>query len=301
MGWVSPVGVGSPDGKQVAYNTWDQVSGHDAATPSIRILDTTTGNDSVLASGAFSLAWRRDGAIAYFRGRTKTFTPDNPYVGDIIVRPPGGGPEATWSARPDRYIVAAWAGKTLLAYREGEGEQLDLLAFDGPGKERSLGRNTILVAVSPDGRQALVFDQGAVPTVVRLVDIATGKVLGATDLSSATPEGDVQPQFLGYAGDWTGRYAVADSDVGLVRLKVDGTDITVTDVLAFPRADFPIPPHEPQFVAGSTSKVQAWLPIHSGGTRVNRFLVCDFTSSSCDIGSPDTATAFFEVHNPSRP
>jgi len=80
MGWVSPVAVPSPDGQTVAYNTfsylipvepeksWSQQGVHpgDAVgTPSIHLVDLTTGKDTVLANGAFSLAWRADGAVAY--------------------------------------------------------------------------------------------------------------------------------------------------------------------------------------------------------------------------------------------
>ncbi|MEA2556512.1 MAG: hypothetical protein QOG88_50, partial [Actinomycetota bacterium] len=134
MGFVSPVGVDSPDGTQVAYNAWTAAatgSGNSiGGTPSIRVIDTSTGSDTLFADGAFSLAWRRDGVIAYFRGRTKTYTGVSPYQGDIVVRAPGGA-ETTWSAQSDRYIVAAWAGKTLLAYRDLEGGP-ELLVFDGP-------------------------------------------------------------------------------------------------------------------------------------------------------------------------
>jgi hypothetical protein len=44
----------------------------------------------------------------------------------------------------------------------------DLLALDGPGRIRVLGQRSALVAVSPDGRRAMVSLYGAEPPLVRL-------------------------------------------------------------------------------------------------------------------------------------
>lgn len=317
MGWISPVGVFSPDGSQVAYNAWDTVRevdphfsashqglkvGDVVATPSIRMVDTSTGADSVLADGAYSLAWRADGTMAYVQGRSAPYLFDVPYVGNIVVRAPGSDTGETWSSGTDRYIVTAWAGQTLLAYREREGEALDLLAFDGPDQERLLGTDTTLVSVSPDGTRALVFDHASYPPTVRLLDIATGKELGNTDLFSAIPKDQPNyPHLLSYGGDWTGDYAVADSDVGLVRLHIVGNDVSVTDVLGFASTDFPIAPHEPQFIQGSDSRVQVWAPTDTNNVRTYRFLTCDFATSACEVGDTNTSSNFSEVHNPSRP
>ena len=43
-------------------------------------------------------------------------------------------------------------------YRMREGEQLDLIAFDGPQRQRMLAAGSELVAVSPDGRSIVVND-----------------------------------------------------------------------------------------------------------------------------------------------
>lgn len=317
MGWVSPIGVVSPDGSQVAYNAWSSVVtvdpllsasdqhvavGDVIGTPSIRIVDTSSGVDSQFADGAYSLAWRSDGTIAYVRGQSAAYRFSLPYSGDIVVRPPGAGTEQTWSLQPDRYIVAAWAGNTLLAYREGPGEILDLLAFDGPNQERTLGSHTILISVSPDGTQALVFDGGASVPTVRLLDIATGTELSSTDLFSAVPAGQtLYPHFLGYGGDWSGEYVVAESDVGLVRLRIVGGVVSVTEILAFDSKTFPIAPHEPQFIQGSDSQIQAWAPTDSNGVRTYRFVTCDFATGHCNAGAVGTIPGFAEVHNPSEP
>jgi hypothetical protein len=147
-----------------------------------------------------------------------------------------------------------------------------------------------------------VFDGGAYPPTVRLVDIASGKDLGSADLLSVGVDGVDSIQFLGYGGDWVGEYAVAESDVGLVRLHIVGVHVSVSDVMAFKRSAFPIQPHEPQFLTGSDSKVYAWAPMDSGNVRTYRYLICNFATTSCDVGDVDTNDNMFaEVHNPSRP
>ncbi|HXF36197.1 MAG TPA: hypothetical protein VNO17_03330 [Actinomycetota bacterium] len=101
MGWLAPVAVPSPDGRSVAYNTfryliqidpersWSQqgiAPGEAVGIPSIHVADVASGSDSVLADGAFSLAWRSDGVIAHLQGESDAYEADRAFRGDVVVQ-----------------------------------------------------------------------------------------------------------------------------------------------------------------------------------------------------------------------
>src|SRR5207247_9168552 len=91
----SPVAVRPRDGRHVAYNTWQQLrtvdndqsfsqqaiaDGTALGTPSLRVHDDT-GKDFLLARGAYSAAWRHDGAIAFVKGSDPDFRAGRSYSG----------------------------------------------------------------------------------------------------------------------------------------------------------------------------------------------------------------------------
>lgn len=183
MGWLSPVAVPSPDGRFIAYNAWEWLvpvdpakswsqqgisPGDPVGVPSIRVVDLATGSERVLADGAFSLAWRDDGALAFFQGTSRTYRADEPFTGHPLFRSSPEAVEETWTTVPDRCVVIAWARGRLLAYRMLEGERLDLLVFDGPGRSRLIAEGGELVAISPDGTRALVSSELAARIVHRV-------------------------------------------------------------------------------------------------------------------------------------
>src|SRR6266567_8831300 len=99
IGPLSPVAVRSSDGKLVAYNTWQQLrtvdndqsfsqqaiaDGTALGTPSLRVHDDT-GKDFLLARGAYSAAWRHDGAIAFVKGSDPDFRAGRSYTGQAVV------------------------------------------------------------------------------------------------------------------------------------------------------------------------------------------------------------------------
>ena len=135
-GWLTPVAVPSPDRRYLAYNVWRELRhddpdlswsdqgikpGDPLATPSVRLYDSATQSDELLEEGAFSLAWRGDGALAYFKGAERDYRAGMPYAGHVVVRASVQAPPEVWSAERARYVVAAWAGRSLVAYREAEG------------------------------------------------------------------------------------------------------------------------------------------------------------------------------------
>ena len=311
-GWLTPVAVPSPDGRYVAYNAWRELreddpalswedqgisTGDRLARPSIRLHDLETGTDSAYAIGAFSLAWRGDGAIAYFKGAGRDYRAGVRYVGDVFVRDSVTGRARRWTETTDRYVVAGWAGPTLLVYRMRAGEALDVFALDGPGKGRALASDAGLVAISPDGTSALVeHGPETGPPRVDLVAVSNGKKLASLDLTAVDPAVGV----VGYAGDWRGDLVAAPSASGVAVFRVAGGRIELARTM---RAVAGQGLAEPRFVGAS--RVTGWTSSPSGGA----FIDCDRVSGRCARTVPLPTARGVEgfpawrrpVYNPSRP
>jgi hypothetical protein len=312
-GWLTPAAVPSPDRRYLAYNAWHQLRPDDPAlswsdqgiepgdalaTPSIRLYDGSRRTDALLEEGAFSLAWRADGALAYFKGAERDYRAAVRYVGDVVVRASFQARPQVWSSKRARYIVAGWAGSRLVAYREGEGETVDVVVFDGPQRMRVLAPRSALVAISPDGRQVFV-EQGPAEgrPSVRVLTVASGREVAALDLTEVS--GAVGA--VGYSGDWRGDRVVAASASGLAVFHVRGGAIDLEQELRVPANSVA----EPRFADTAGTKVKAWTSARSGGV----FLDCDRALGRCERVRP-----FPEAHgsngfpvwrrplyNPSRP
>jgi hypothetical protein len=313
-GWLTPAGVPSPDGRYLAYNTWRELRPDDPrlswsdqgiepgdrlATPSIRLYDSETGRDELLEEGAFSVAWRADGPLAYFRGEERDYRAAVSYVGDVVVRSESSAAPEVWSPRPARYIVVGWAGEKLVAYREHEGEALDVVVFDGPGRMRVLARDSALVAISPDGRTAFV-ERGPAQgrPGVRVLEVATGATTAALDLTKIDPAVGT----VSYAGDWLGRRVVAASSSGLAVFRVGPRSIELEQALD---VDAPRGLAEPRFADSTGRRVTAWTSAGRGGV----FLDCHLDAGACErlvpLPSARGAQGFpawrRPLYNPSRP
>lgn len=327
FGWTSPLAVPSANGQQVVYSAWKNLvsvdpeksfsqqnikDGDALGRPSIRMVDTDTGTDSLIEDGAFSVAWRSDGALAYSKGEEADFRADVPYMTDIVVRQSVDAKPETWTTTPGRYIVVAWARHTLLAYDMQEGEQLDLIALDGPGSARQLASDTSLVAVSPDGTRAVV--SGADGAAARLLDVASGTEVARVDAeppaadpsaSTASPASEPAVQGLLYGGSWTGDHVVAESPGGLVLLHATASGLSVERTLAMPTDALPLGVHEPQFADTTGTRVTAWAPVKGGGGRAvgyeNVYLDCEIADATCSVGPPRNDRIFSQAYNPSRP
>ena len=310
-GWLTPPGAPSPDGSYLAYNTWKELRrddpalswadqgiepGDPLATPSIRLYRLASGEDAVLEDGAFSLAWRADGALAYFKGAERDYRAGVPYAGDVFVRATPGAQAVRWSATRARYVVVCWAGRTLVGYREREGEALDVVAFDEPGRMRILARDAGLVAVSPDGRRAFV-EQGPAQgrPNVRILEIASGAVVARLDLTGVDPGVGT----IDYSGDWRGDRVVASSASGLALFRVAAKAIRLERAIRVQGPSL----SEPRFA--DARHVTAWASTRRGGVLVD----CEQTTARCDRFSPLTAAHGVHgfpvwrrnLYNPSRP
>jgi hypothetical protein len=313
-GWLTPVAVPSPEGGQLAYSVWRELRSDDPslswsdqgiergdalATPSIRLHDVAAGTDEVLERGAFSLAWRSDGAFAYFKGADRDYRAGIPYVGSVVVRASLRGRPQIWSPEQARYVVVAWAGDRLVAYREREGEALDVVVFDGPEQMRVLARDSALVALSPDGRRAfLERGPAAGRPAVRVVGIADGRTLAALDLTTIDPSVGA----VAYSGDWRGDRVIASSASGLALFRVGPGSVELDQALAV--AGEPALA-EPRFAGPGPDRAIAWRSGPDGAL----FLDCDLSARTCARAVPLPAARGIDgfptwrrpLYNPSRP
>jgi hypothetical protein len=298
IGPLSPVAVRSSDGKLVAYNTWQELrtvdsdqsfsqqsiaDGDALGTPSVRVHDDS-GKDFLLARGAYSAAWRRDGGIAFVKGSDPEFRAGRTYAGQVVVRSGIHGHDVAWTTRPAHYVVYAWAGDRLLFYRVGLGEKLELLVADGPGSIRSLADGSA-IAVSPDATQVAVLSQDA--TNVRVLDIATGSELSWLDVTTSTPP----LAWLAYSGSWVGDHIVAPASAGLAVLHVGSRSLELEQVLSLDHAQFPVGVQDPRFVDTDGNEIAATadIPPGRGSAGISFLLMCDRIARTCDRGEPAPA------------
>jgi hypothetical protein len=293
-GWMSPAAVQSSDGRYLAYNLWRKLRpddptrswsdqgiepGDTLAVPQIRLLDLELGQDELLADSAYSVAWRRDGALAFARGVERAYRAFVPYETELVVRARDGA-EQRWSAEPAQYVAVAWAADSLIAYRIGAGEHVDTLVFSRPGQARLLVEGGTLVALSPDGSKAFVEEGTASGRPrVRVVDVATGVTEAALHLREG----------ISYAGDWIRDLVVGRGRTGLVVFRVRDRSIEVEQMLAIDQGA-----KEPRFTDPSGREVVASRDTPRGAI----FLRCDRKTRSCAELRRGTGRL---VYNPSRP
>jgi hypothetical protein len=319
MGWLSPTALFSPDGKQLVYNAWqdyvqldpelsfsdqDIAPGQPLGRPSLRLHDFASGSDSLLADSAYSVAWRSDGTIAYVAGERPDFVAGKPFLGEIVVRSSMGSAPEPWTTKPARYVVVAWADQTLIAYEEGEGERLDVVALSGPGTLRVLSPDSRVVAVSPDGTLLCVERSTGEGSAAALVDVSTGRVAASlhapTDLRTGQPVGA-----LSYGGSWAGDRIVAEQRGAVVVLKFDGGKLSVDSILNLPTDAFPMGVHEPTFVDRSGANIVAWAPVPGkwgvASGRLYQVVECTLAAGVCEVAPPVGSRTVSVAVNPSRP
>jgi hypothetical protein len=204
----------SPDGRYIVYQTVLS-----KVFPMLYVHDTIARREKLLARGAMSAAWSRDGRIAYFKAEYDDYQ-QRPagYIGQVVVQTLKGKP-TVWTRRAARYEVLAWARGELIVKVD---ECLDVKCSFGPGAvayalERSGKLRPLhlemVTALSPDGRYAL----GTVPVghdefspLLRLVRVDTGKIIMTINptrsFQRAIPglvKPEVMPLLPGYAS-WRG-------------------------------------------------------------------------------------------------
>jgi hypothetical protein len=286
---LSPAAVPSPNGRLLAYNAWR------GGRPLVRLHELATRKDDVLDESAMSLAWRADGALAYFKALAPDVRDPRRYRGHVVVRGRPDAPSVRWTRTPGRYLVAAWAGRRLLVYRIGSSWP-DLLAADGPGRIRVLAKAGALVAVSPDGARAFVSAYGASPPVVRVVDVATGREVARRVVTAL--------RWVTESGSWAGNLVAASANTGVAVFRVRARSIALEQTLRFDAAGFSVGPFEPRVESGGR-RIVGWAELASRPRQAvpqAAVLDCDRAARRCTQAAPvSTAVGVRLVYNPSRP
>jgi hypothetical protein len=300
IGALSPAVVRDPNGTgMLAYNSWG------GQGPVLRIRDLALDEESILDEGASSLAWRQDGMLAYFKGLQRRLDPRRVkrYLGHVVVRSSPDAKPERWTQEPGRYVIAAWAGERLLAYRVTKAWP-DLLVLDGPGVVRRLARAGALVALSPDGERAFVSTYGAEPPVVRVLDVASGEEAARLTFDEAGGELARLVTFLTEAGSWSGDIVVAKASPGLAVFEVRGERIVLKQILRFDASTFPLGVFEPVLDA-SGGRIVAWGQLERRPEQAVAdavVLECDRFTLRCRQGPPVSSGAGPRlVYDPSRP
>ena len=290
IGPLAPVAVAAPNGA-VAYNTWRETrsvdnsrsfsaqgieNGDALGVPSLRSRDG--GQDFLVARGAYSAAWRRDGALAFVAGVDPVFRAGRVYNGQVFVRSGVHGRDIAWTSEPAHYVVYAWAGSRLLFYRVGLGEKLELLVAERPGEARPLADGSA-IAVSPDGtRVAVVGQDGA---NVRVLDVASGRELAWLDVSTASPA----LRWVAYSGSWVGDHIVAPASAGLAVFHFADGALSLEQALSVDQSQFPAGVEEPRFTGSDTNRIAAVadVPPRDGSSEGTSFLLqCDRIALTCE-------------------
>jgi hypothetical protein len=289
IGNLAPVAALDRSGRTLAYTSWR------SRRPVLRLRDLATGADRVLAAGAYSGVWRHDGALAYFEAAVPAVRIVRRYVGHIVVRRRPTSPPVRWTRSPGRYVVAAWAGDRLLAYGLRPGWP-DLLVLDGPGRARVLGRSTALVAVSPDGRHALVTRYGSTPPLVRVVSVVDGIERSRLRVRRL--------RWIVEAGSWEADRAVAATNAGLGLFRVSDRTLELEDVFQLDPSVVETGVFEPRLDA-SGERVAAWIDLHSAPRQAfpgAAVVECDLAERSCTSGPRVSSVPGVRlVYDPSRP
>jgi len=194
LGQDATLVVAAPDGRHVAYHAWEH------SVPLLFVHDDALDTDRLLARGAQTVAWARDGRIAYVQGVPPRYRPQHAFRGKVMVQRLGGAPTA-WTPRVGSYQVLAWAGdrllvavpRCLLIECAGDPEP-GVYVLGSSGHLAPLGLAT-LAALSPDGRVAFGrYDRSPgddnPSALVRLVDVARRRVLSTLDLAQAARKQD---------------------------------------------------------------------------------------------------------------
>jgi len=183
--------VFSPGGRYLAYQTARYHSETRVVfTPMLYVHDTLASREKLIARGAFSAAWSRDGRIAYFKADRERYDGRHgSYIGQVVVQELEGRPVA-WTRRAALYAVLAWVGDEIIVRVDdcvlgGCPPNLDsaVYALNRKGRLRPLHMEWV-TALSPDGRYAIgpaeVGYENYSP-LARIVRVDSGKVIATLD------------------------------------------------------------------------------------------------------------------------
>lgn len=247
-------GVLSPDGTRLLYHFWQELvpfptyepgeavvpDGTHMATPTIRVLDTASGEDTLVRTGARSMAWRSDGMFAYAQGVDADYRLNVPYLQRVMVQLGLDGSSQLWTSDADRYTVVAWAGQHLLVWREVLGGSRELLAFDGPDSYRTVvheGEWNTFLAVSPQGDRLLLasdFAGAETGPLLRVVEWPSGREVASLSLSDVLDPLTGEPIGAVREAAWEGdRIVVTLGSANVAVLSAPDDTLVLDDIITF--------------------------------------------------------------------
>jgi hypothetical protein len=254
-----------------------------------------------------------DGALAFWQAERPRYRERRPYLGRIVLRSADGRLQV-WTPRAGPYAVSGWAGDTLLVTARAclicptALPAPGVYAASGPGRLRPLGLSH-LVAVSQDGRLALggyapVPGQDSPSSLVRVVEVATGRIVVQLDLRKAGDAG-IPRRWLAAGlgkGSWQADRIVSVASLGhessLVILRFRGDELSVEQLLRLDAGSLPGDPFfsVPRFLGEDGRRLLARVDaIARDGHRLTAFLTCDRVTLRCLRGKPTPARRWLTV------
>lgn len=306
-GSLVPWAVPGPD-NAVFYTMWEDAAdidqlgpGEVGGVPVIRRVGAD-GTDEVWFRGGYSPAVSRTGEVAYAQDSDGSYLAHVPNPSHLVVADTSDH-HTVWSEAEDtKYVPAAWAEATLLAYTLGEGEHTQIWAFDGPADSRLLSDGGLVGAISPDGGTVLIVEPLDSGHELALKRVSDGKELARLDPQSVGI-GDV---FIGNGGDWfdeqivipAGRVDGQHSDVGLMVLSAGGSSLRFERLVSL-QPNFEFIPEWGHFLPDETMWTRATIQVGDEYRYVG--VQCDYGTETCATTSKPTAVTEAAVFfNPSK-
>lgn len=249
------------NGGAVYYNSWLGASGTPTApnpaspgTPVIRSFAPSTGLDQIVVKGAGSLALSVDDRLAFVRGATEQWKPEQGfrYPGSLVVKNLRTGTESVWADGPAEFRPVVWAGSTLLAYEldSRTGYVARTLVFREGALAGEL--NGLVSAVSPDGTGILLIAASEPNAFLKVVEARSGKIVASMTLASYVDafveDGDkakvdttrpinldnLLPDPPDITAAWAGSRVYLPSPRGLRVITLSGGQLQATGTLSYP-------------------------------------------------------------------
>ena len=297
-GTLSPAAVPSPVGARVAYNSFLQ------QRPVLRVHDFVTRKDRVLEDGTYTFAWRRDGALAYFKGLTAQVGDPLRHRGHVFVRASVDARPVRWTKKPALYAVSAWARDRLIVHERRRGWP-NLVALHAPGRRRVVAADAALVALSPNGTRAFVTERPNPRPRVSVVDVATGRRRATFAFSGEVDPMRQQPiNYVADSGAWAGRSVIAAVTGGLAVFRVTRDEIILTQLFGVDPNAFPLGLVEPKSDATGQYVVAVAELAQRPRAAVSRtaLMECELARRRCVLGrSSPSFVPPRPVYDPSRP
>ncbi len=304
--WVVP----APGAGTVYYTTWEDefdlsglLPGDVGGVPVIRRFDVRAKTDTLWRMGAYAPAVTVDGKVGFVEDLNGAYNFSVPNPNRVIVAN-SDGPDEVWSTDTETaYVTVAWANDSLIVYTVGEGEYLQVFAFDGPDRRRLLSDGGMVGAISPDGSEILIVEVAETGSRFTLTRVSDGAKLAVFDPADA----GMGPVFSSYGGDWVDDTIVlpaangdsGETEVGLLLLTRTPASLVVDRFVGLSMGGLD---YVPEWVSVTDSGgLIMRATIDSGGQDQHVEIGCNLETNSCStVSSSADIRSSAIVRNPSR-